>query len=45
LPHQNTQPTDGQGAAVEVEQVDSVEAQQVGLYGVTMFVEEVTEAR
>jgi hypothetical protein len=45
LPHQHTQPASRQGAAVEVEQVNLVETQQISLYRVAVLIEQAPEAR
>jgi hypothetical protein len=39
LPHQHTQPTNRQGAAVEVQQIHLVFALQISLYLVAVLVE------
>jgi hypothetical protein len=38
------EPTRRQDAAIEVEQVDGIETQQISLYRVAMLIEQVTEA-
>lgn len=41
---EDTQPTRRHGSAVEVEQVDAIETEQVSLYRVALLMQQVTEA-
>lgn len=44
MPNQNAQPPSREGSAVEVDQVEAVETQQVGLYLAAILVEQAAEA-
>lgn len=44
MPNEDSQTAGGQGAPVEIEQIHSVETQQIGLYRVAVLVEQTQEA-
>lgn len=44
MTHEDAQTTRREAAAVEIEQVDAIEAEKVSLYRVAMLVEQMTEA-